>query len=97
MSEADLTCFIDAQAEVYNHVIAELSDGCKQSHWIWFIFPQLAGLGSSAMAQRYAIRDLDQARHYLAEPILGSRLRHDLRLIMGHKGKSALEILIIGE
>ena len=60
---------------------------------MWFIFPQLAGLGHSTMARRYAIRDLDQARRYLADPILGSRLRHDLRLIMRHKGKTALEIL----
>jgi len=60
---------------------------------MWFIFPQLRGLGHSAMAQRYAIRDLDQATRYLADPILGSRLRHDVRLMIGHKGKSALEIL----
>ena len=93
MSEPDLLRFIDAQAEVYSDVIAELSDGRKRSHWMWFIFPQLACLGSSAMAQRYAIRDLDQARRYLADPILGSRLRHDLRLMIGHKGKSAPEIL----
>ena len=70
----------NAQAEVYGHVIQELSDGRKRSHWIWFIFPQLAGLGHSAMAQRYAIRDLDQASRYLADPILGSRLRHDVKL-----------------
>ena len=60
---------------------------------MWFIFPQLTGLGHSAMAQRYAIHDLDQARRYLADPILGSRLRHDVRLMMRHKGKSALDIL----
>ena len=93
MSAPDLVRFIDAQANVYSQVIAELSDGRKRSHWIWFIFPQLAGLGSSAMAQHYAIRDLEQASRYLADPILGSRLRHDLRLILRHKGKSALEIL----
>jgi uncharacterized protein (DUF1810 family) len=92
-SEPDLIRFSDAQAPVYSQVIAELSDGCKRSHWIWFIFPQLGGLGHSAMAQRYAIRDLDQAKRYLADSILGSRLRHDVRLIMRHKGKSALEIL----
>ena len=72
MSEPDLTRFVDAQAEVYSQVIEELSDGCKRTHWMWFIFPQLAGLGSSAMAQRYAIRDLDQASRYLADPILGA-------------------------
>ncbi len=93
VSAPDLVRFIDAQANVYSQVIAELSDGRKRSHWIWFIFPQLAGLGSSAMAQHYAIRDLEQASRYLADPILGSRLRHDLRLILGHRGKSALEIL----
>ena len=93
MSEPDLIRFVEAQAPVYSQVIAELSDGRKRTHWMWFIFPQLAGLGFSAMAQRYAIRDLDQARRYLADPILGSRLRHDLRLLMGHKGRSALEIL----
>ena len=93
MSAPDLVRFIDAQANVYSQVIAELSDGRKRSHWIWFIFPQLAGLGSSAMAQHYAIRDLEQASRYLADPILGSRLRHNVRLILRHKGKSALEIL----
>jgi uncharacterized protein (DUF1810 family) len=60
---------------------------------MWFIFPQLSGLGRSAMAQRYAIRDMDQARRYLADPILGDRLRHDICLMIRHKGKSALEIL----
>ena len=60
---------------------------------MWFIFPQLAGLGHSPMAQRYAIRDLDQAKRYLADPILGSRLRQDVRLMIGHKDRSALEIL----
>jgi uncharacterized protein (DUF1810 family) len=60
---------------------------------MWFIFPQLAGLGRSAMTQQYAIRDLDQARRYLADSILGPRLREGVRLMMNHKGKSALEIL----
>ena len=60
---------------------------------MWFIFPQLAGLGHSPMARRYAIRDLDQAARYLADPVLGSRLRHDVRLATSHNGKSALEIL----
>jgi uncharacterized protein (DUF1810 family) len=60
---------------------------------MWFVFPQLEGLGHSSMAQRYAIRDLDQARRYLADPLLGSRLRHDVRLVMSHEGMSALDIL----
>ena len=93
MTEADLIRFVDAQAQVYRQVVAELTDGRKQTHWMWFIFPQLSGLGHSAMAQRYAIRDIDQARRYLADPILGDRLRHDVRLMVRHKGKSALEIL----
>ena len=93
MAEADLLPFVNAQAPVYSQVIEELTAGCKRTHWMWFIFPQLRGLGHSAMAQRYAIRDLDQATRYLADPILGSRLRHDVCLMMGHKGKSALEIL----
>jgi uncharacterized protein (DUF1810 family) len=93
VTEADLLPFVNAQAPVYSQVIEELTAGCKRTHWMWFIFPQLRGLGHSAMAQRYAIRDLDQATRYLADPILGSRLRHDVRLMMGHKGKSALKIL----
>jgi uncharacterized protein (DUF1810 family) len=60
---------------------------------MWFVFPQLAGLGHSSIAQRYAICDLDQARRYLADPLLGSRLRHDVRLVMSHEGKSTLDIL----
>lgn len=80
VTEADLLPFVNAQAPVYGQVIEELTAGCKRTHWMWFIFPQLRGLGYSAMAQRYAIRDLDQATRYLADPILGSRLRHDVRL-----------------
>ena len=93
MTEADLIHFVNAQAQVYRQVVEELTDGCKRTHWMWFIFPQLSGLGHSTMAQRYAIRNIDQAKRYLADPILGYRLRHDVRLIVGHKGKSALEIL----
>ncbi|MFZ0095432.1 MAG: DUF1810 domain-containing protein [Pseudolabrys sp.] len=93
MTEADLVRFVDAQAQVYRQVVDELTDGRKRTHWMWFIFPQLTGLGHSVMAQRYAIHDLDQARRYLADPILGSRLRHDVQVMTRHKGKSALEIL----
>jgi uncharacterized protein (DUF1810 family) len=93
VTEADLILFVDAQAQVYHQVVEELTDGRKQTHWMWFIFPQLSGLGHSAMAQRYAIRDMDQARRYLADPILGNRLRHGVSLMVRHKGKSALEIL----
>ena len=93
MTEADLIRFVDAQAQVYRQVVEELTAGRKRTHWMWFIFPQLSGLGHSTMAQRYAIRNIDQARRYLAHPILGNRLRHDVRLMVGHKGESALEIL----
>jgi len=93
VTQADLVRFVDAQAQVYSQVVDELTDGRKRTHWMWFIFPQLTGLGYSVMAQRYAICDLDQARRYLADPILGRRLRQDVKLMMGHKGKSALEIL----
>ncbi|MGZ5854526.1 MAG: DUF1810 family protein, partial [Xanthobacteraceae bacterium] len=64
MAEADLSRFVTAQAEVHARVIAELTAGRKQTHWIWFVFPQLAGLGHSAMAQLYAIADLEEAQHY---------------------------------
>jgi uncharacterized protein (DUF1810 family) len=89
----DLVHFVDAQALIYGRVIGELTDGRKQTHWMWFIFPQLTGLGHSTLAQRYAIRDIEQAKRYLADPMLGSRLRDGVRLMIGHKGRSALEIL----
>jgi uncharacterized protein (DUF1810 family) len=93
MTDANLCRFVNAQTPIYAHVVGELTKGRKQSHWMWFIFPQIAGLGRSSMAQRYAIRDLDQARRYLTDPTLGPRLREVVRLMMEHKGKSALKIL----
>jgi len=93
MTEADLIRFIDAQAQVYTRVTEELTEGRKRTHWMWFVFPQLIGLGHSVMAQRYAIRDLEQAKRYLADPILGGRLRDNVWLMIGHKGKTALDIL----
>lgn len=71
----DLDRFVQAQAPVIDRVCDELRAGRKQSHWMWFVFPQLAGLGSSAMAQRYAISSLEEARAYLEHPVLGARLR----------------------
>ena len=68
MTDADLVRFLDAQSDVYEEVTKELIEGRKQTHWMWFVFPQLAGLGHSSMAQRYAISDLDQASRYLAHP-----------------------------
>jgi uncharacterized protein (DUF1810 family) len=93
MTEADLIRFVNAQADVYDQVVKELSEGRKRSRWMWFIFPQVVGLGHSSMAHHYAIRDLEQEKRYLADPLRGSRLREDMRLMMRHKGKSALEIL----
>ena len=93
MTDADLVRFTEAQAPIYTRVVEELTNGCKRTHWMWFVFPQLAGLGRSAMAQSYAIRDLDQAKRYLADPILGSRLREAVKLMVDHKDKSALKIL----
>jgi hypothetical protein len=75
VSQADLVRFVNAQADVYSHVIEELTEGYTRTHWMWFVFPQLTNLGHSSMAQRYAIRDLAEASRYLADPILGSRLR----------------------
>jgi uncharacterized protein (DUF1810 family) len=94
MTDPDLIRFLDAQAPIYSRVVEELTKGRKRTHWMWFIFPQLAGLGRSAVAQHYAIRDLDQARQYLADSILGPRLRQVVRLMINHKGKSAFEILV---
>ncbi len=70
----DLQRFVDAQAPVYSRVLTELRQGSKQSHWMWFIFPQLAGLGHSPMAQRYALRSRDEAVAYLGHAVLGPRL-----------------------
>jgi len=93
VTDADLVRFLGAQSDVHDEVTKELTEGRKQTHWMWFVFPQLEGLGHSSMAQRYAIRDLDQARRYLAHPLLGSRLRRDVRLMTSHKGKSAWDML----
>jgi uncharacterized protein (DUF1810 family) len=71
---ADLHRFLEAQADAYDTALAELKRGRKTSHWMWFIFPQIAGLGHSAMARFYAIASLDEARAYLAHPVLGPRL-----------------------
>jgi uncharacterized protein (DUF1810 family) len=95
----DLQRFIDAQdapaggMTVYERALAELRAGAKRSHWMWFVFPQLAGLGSSAMAQRYAIADLDEAAAYLTHPVLGPRLWACVAAVNGVEGRSAHEIM----
>ncbi|MEB3023908.1 DUF1810 domain-containing protein [[Mycobacterium] crassicus] len=85
--------FVDAQDRVYDTVLAELRSGRKRSHWMWFIFPQLAGLGSSATAQRYGIASLAEARAYLAHDLLGPRLHECARLITAVPGRSIEEVL----
>jgi len=85
----DLQRFVKAQDLVLERVLAELRSGCKKSHWMWFVFPQIEGLGSSAMSQRYAIVSLDEARAYLAHPDLGARLRQCVELLLGLEGLSA--------
>jgi uncharacterized protein (DUF1810 family) len=72
----DLQRFLDAQAPVYPTVCQELAAGRKLTHWMWFVFPQIQGLGHSDMARRYALSSLDEARAYLQHPVLGERLRH---------------------
>lgn len=81
--------FVDAQDGVYDTVLAELRTGRKRSHWIWFVFPQLRGLGSSPTAARFGITSLDEARAYLAHDVLGPRLRECARLVGGIEGSSA--------
>jgi uncharacterized protein (DUF1810 family) len=89
----DLQRFVDAQEAVYGNVIAELRHGRKRSHWMWFIFPQIAGLGFSAMAQRYAIASRAEAVAYLAHDVLGQRLIECARLVLDVSGKPILDIL----
>jgi uncharacterized protein (DUF1810 family) len=89
----DLDRFLSAQAPVYEQVLAELRRGRKASHWMWFIFPQIDGLGSSMTSVRYAIRSLDEARAYLGHPVLGARLRECTRLVLAPDASSADAVL----
>ena len=93
MSDHALARFIEAQAPVLQAVTEELRAGRKRSHWMWYVFPQLKGLGHSSMAMNYGIRDLGEAQRYLAHPILGERLLAHVKLMLGHKSKSAHYIL----
>ena len=89
----DLDRFVRAQHGVYGEALAELRDGRKRSHWMWFIFPQIAGLGSSDMARRYAIATLTEAKAYLTHPVLGPRLTACVEAMLAHAGTSATVIL----
>jgi uncharacterized protein (DUF1810 family) len=88
----NLERFVDVQAAVYERVRRELKAGRKESHWMWFIFPQIAGLGQSAMSIRFAIGSLDEANAYLAHPVLGPRLRTCARLALDAEGRTARDI-----
>ncbi|WP_457354811.1 DUF1810 domain-containing protein [Sphingomonas sp. UYP23] len=85
----DLSRFVAAQEPTFDTALAEIRGGAKRSHWMWFVFPQFAGLGHSPMAQRYAIRSLDEARAYLAHPLLGARLRLCVATLDGLRGSTA--------
>ncbi|MDT8921639.1 MULTISPECIES: DUF1810 domain-containing protein [Pseudomonas] len=94
MSDAfQLSRFVDAQEQVFPRVLSELVAGHKTSHWMWFIFPQLDGLGHSAMAERYAISGLAEARAYLNHPLLGARLLQCIDALLPHTDKTARQIL----
>lgn len=88
----NLRRFVDAQAPVYAQVLAELRAGSKRSHWMWFVFPQIAGFGRSETARHFAIGSRDEAAAYLAHPVLGERLRECCRLATLVEGRSAHEI-----
>ena len=89
----DLQRFVAAQQNVYPQVQAELAAGAKRSHWMWFVFPQLKGLGHSAMAQRYGIASKAEALAYWQHPLLGPRLQQCSALVLAVEGKTALQIL----
>ncbi len=85
----DLTRFVTAQHDVYPRALAELHAGAKRSHWMWFIFPQIAGLGQSMMARTYAIADANEAQAYLAHPVLGPRLLEATEAVTAAQGSAA--------
>lgn len=89
----DLARFVEAQQRDYQQALDELRAGAKRSHWIWYVFPQLRGLGRSEMAEHYGISGLDEARTYLAHPLLGRRLEDCARALLSHRGRSARQIM----
>ena len=88
----DLQRFVEAQEPVYAQVCAELSEGRKRSHWMWFVFPQIRGLGHSPTAQHFAIRSRAEAEAYLRHPVLGTRLRECTALVNAVQGREVSEI-----
>lgn len=91
-SPYDLDRFVEAQAESYERALAEIRGGRKRTHWMWYVFPQLAGLGMSEMSRRYAISGVDEARAYLAHPVLGPRLLACAEAAAAVEGRSAREV-----
>lgn len=85
----DLQRFVAAQERVYATALAELRRGRKERHWMWFVFPKFAGLGRSMTSRHYAITSADEARHYLAHPVLGRRLRECAEAVLAVRGRSA--------
>jgi uncharacterized protein (DUF1810 family) len=88
----DLKRFVTAQEGIYERALAEIRSGRKRSHWMWFIFPQFAGLGFSSTSQHYAIKSRDEARAYLAHPVLGPRLRECIEALLQVQGRTAHQI-----
>ena len=88
----NLSRFIEAQEGIFESVLAELRNGQKRTHWMWFIFPQIEGLGHSTTSRQYSIKSEDEARQYLNHPVLGARLLKCAEIILAINGKSALDI-----
>ncbi|MDV6167123.1 DUF1810 domain-containing protein [Flavobacterium sp. DG1-102-2] len=93
MPDKDLVRFLEAQNQMYLTALTEIKKGSKKSHWMWFIFPQLEGLGSSENARYFGIKGMDEARQYLKHPVLGKHLIEISNALLEVKGKTALEIL----
>ena len=88
----ELTRFIEAQDRIYDRVLLELGSGCKRSHWMWFVFPQIDGLGYSSTTKFYSIKSIEEARRYLDHPVLGKRLRECAEAILALEGLSASQV-----
>jgi uncharacterized protein (DUF1810 family) len=90
----DLQRFVRAQDGVYRRAVAELRAGAKRGHWMWFVFPQLRGLGRSAMSEHYGIGGVKEAQAYLAHPLLGPRLRECVEAVLSHAGERTAEAMV---
>lgn len=91
-TDYDLRRFLDAQAQSYKNALNEIKQGRKQSHWMWYIFPQISGLGFSSTSRHYALRDLEEATAYLQHPVLGSRLQEITEVLLSLPEKNATQI-----